>query len=126
MIEVKLSTIVNGIEVLQKIANSPIKGRTAYKVAKLLKKLEEEFAIFNDSRKKMIELYTIKDENGEPIIEDGNYKIEPAQVKEFNEEVSSLLNTMITIDSSRIPLDELSEIEFTPSEIMLIEDFIEE
>ena len=125
MIEVKLSTIINSIEVLQKISNSPIKGRTAYKVGKLLKRIEEEFDLFNDSRKKLIDQYALKDKEGDPITEDGSYKISPDKISEFNAEVSGLLDTVVKIDLDPIPIEEIENIEFTPNEIILIDDFIE-
>ena len=125
MIEVKLSTIINGIEVLQKISNSPIKGRTAYKVGKLLKRIEEEFDLFNESRRKLINRYAIKDEHGEPISDNGSYKIVPELVDDFNNEVNGLLETIVKIDLDPIPIEEIENIEFTPNEIILIDDFIE-
>ena len=125
MIEVKLSTIINGIAVLQKISNSPIRGRTAYKVGKLLKRIEEEFDLFNDSRKKLIEQYAITDEYGNPITEDDTYKIIPDKINEFNAEVGGLLDTVVKIDLDPIPIEEIENIEFTPNEIILIDDFIE-
>lgn len=125
MIEVKLSTIINGIEVLQKISNSPIKGRTAYKVGKLLKRIEEEFDLFNESRRKLINRYAIKDEYGEPVSDNGSYKIMPELVDDFNNEVNGLLETIVKIDLDPIPIEEIENIEFTPNEIILIDDFIE-
>lgn len=126
MIEIKLATIVNSVEILQKIANSPIKGKTAYKVAKLLRKIEEEMSLFNDGRTKIIDYYAIKDEDNKPIVEDGNFKIDPNKITEFNKEVDNLLNTTISINANPIPLEEIEEIEFTPNEMALIEPFIQE
>lgn len=124
MIEVKLSTIINGIEVLQKISNSPIRGKTAYRVGKLLKRIEEEVDLFNESRKKLIEQYAIKDEYDNPVIENGTYKIIQDKINEFNTEISGLLDTVVKIDLEPIPIEEIENIEFTPSEIILIDDFI--
>jgi len=126
MIEVKLLTIINSIDVLKELSDSPIKGRTAYHVAKLLKKVEEELSLFNEGRTKLINTYSEKDENDNPIIENNSYKILPTKVNEFNEEIASLLNTVVSIDAEPIPLEDLENIEIAPSKIILIEDFIQE
>lgn len=126
MIESKLSTVINSVEVMRKLAASPTNGRTAYKVAKFLRRLEEEFELFNSSREKLLDKYAIKDEHGDPIVEDGNYKIELDRVDEFNQEVNNLLSTPVKIDLDPIALSEIESVEFTPNEIILIEDFIEE
>lgn len=127
MIEVKLVTIVNGMDVLKKLSESKIRGRTAYKIAKILKKIDEEYNLFNDARIKLIREFAKKDESGEPITDDqGNVSISEEEIATFNEEINKLLDTTVSIEMDKIPLDELAEIDFTPSEMIAIESFIEE
>ena len=126
MIETKLSTIVNSIEIMQRLANSPVKGRTAYNIGKIIKKIEQEVNLFYDTRTKIVNKYGVKDENGELIIENDNYKINPDLIEEFNLEVNNLLETVVVINVNPIKLEELAEIEITPAQMILIEDFIQE
>lgn len=127
MIEVKLITVVNGMDTLKKLSESPIRGRTAYKIAKILKKVDEEYSLFNDARMKLVRECAKKGEDGEPITdEQGNVSIDESSIAMFNDEINKLLETTVNIDFDKIPLDELADIDFTPTEMIAIEDFIEE
>ena len=126
MIQAKLVDVIGSTEVIKKLLDSPIKGRTAYKIAKLIKRLDEELALFNESRGKLLNKYAVKDENGQPIIENNGFKIALEHVEDFNRESAELLNTSITIDSEPIILEEIENVEFTPNEMLAIEPFIKE
>ena len=127
MIEIKMLTIVNSMEVLKRLSESKIRGRTAYKIAKILKRVDEEYGLFQDARRKLILECAKKDENGEPVAdENGNVSISEENISMFNEEISKLLETTVNIDTDKIHLDEIEQIDFTPSDIIMIEDFIEE
>lgn len=126
MIQVKLIDVIGSTEVIKKLLDSPIKGRTAYKIAKLIKRLDEELALFNESRGKLLNKYAVKDENGQPIIENNGFKIALEHVEDFNRESAELLNTSITIDAEPIVLAEIENVEFTPNEMLTIEPFITE
>lgn len=126
MIETTLAKVVDSIEVMQKLANSQVKGRTAYTISKIIKKIEEEVNLFYDTRMKLVNQYGIKDENGELVIENNNYKINPDTLGEFNKEVTNLLETKITVEVNPINIDELESVELTPVQMIAIEDFITE
>lgn len=126
MIEVKIQDIVNSVAPMRALSESKIKGATAYKVGKLLKRLEEEFGYFNDARMGLINQYAVKDEEGNPIVEDGNYQINKEFINEFNEETNKLLQTEVSIDVAPIFVDDLSEVEITPQDMLLIEPFLTE
>lgn len=126
MIDVKLSTIITSADVLQYLSNSAIKGRTAYKVAKILKRVDEEFALFNDARNSLINEYAIKGEDGTPTITEGNYNILPERVNDFNNEITKLMDTDVHMDVEKLRLEEIENIDFTPQQMLLITDFIEE
>ena len=126
MIEINLSEIVNAVEPLKTLSNSKIKGRAAYRVAKFLKRVEEEYQLFETTRMNLVQEYCKKDDKGEPIIVDNSYSIDQERVAEFNTEINKLLNTTVTIDMDPISMDDLGDIEFTPGDIMLLEKFIEE
>lgn len=126
MIEVKIQDIVNSVVPMRTLSESKIKGATAYKVGKLLKRLEEEFGYFNDARMGLINQYAVKDEEGNPIVEDGNYQINKEFINEFNEETNKLLQTEVSIDVAPIFVDDLSEVEITPQDMLLIEPFLTE
>ena len=124
---VTLKDIVDSQEVMRLLSNKPLRGRAAFKVARLLKKLESELVTFNDTRIKLIENYAKKDENGQFITNEKNeYQFDEDNATLFVEEINKLLTEEIQIDASPILLNEIEELNFTPVEMTLIEPFIEE
>lgn len=127
MITVKLEHIINGAEVLRGLASKQLKGKTAYKVSRLLRELEKEFQLFNDTRTELIKKYGATDENGElKINENGDYTIVQEHIQDFYEEINELLKSEVEIAVEKIPLDDIGDLEFTPSEMLTLEPFIEE
>lgn len=126
MIKIKIVDIVNGTEALQKLAKTELKAKLAWQVSKLLKTVEQEMQIFNDTRMSAVKKYGEKDENGELITDDnGNCKILDNNLALFNKEINELLNNEIEINANKLKISDLEEINFTPSEIAALENFID-
>jgi hypothetical protein len=127
MITVKLEEIVNGAEALKTLANKSLKGKTAYRVSRLLRELEKEFSLFNDTRGELIKKYGEKDENGElKVNENSEYTIAPENIQAFYNEINEILGNEVEINGNKIPLAEIGELDFTPNEMIALEPFIEE
>lgn len=126
MIQTNLATVIGSMEAIKKLLDNPIKGKTAYKIAKLVKKMEEEYALFNESRLKLLNKYAVKDEGGQPVVENGNYKVLPESIANFNQEIAELLDAEVSFDLEPISLEEIGDIEFTPAEMLMIDSFIKE
>lgn len=127
MIEVRLGTILDSMNILKELVDKELKGRTAFQVGKLIKKIDEEFSLFNETREKLIEKYAAKDENDEYILDSNNsYTFKDDNYNKFIEEINTLLNTTVTIEASPIKLDDIAELEFTPAQMVSMEAFIEE
>ena len=127
MITVKLQDIMESQEVMRTLSNKQLRGRTAFKVARLLKKLEAELTTFNETRVKIIEQYAKKDENGEFITNEKNeYQFDPEQANKFVEEINKLLSEEIQVDANPILLSEIEDLDFSPAEIVALEPFMEE
>lgn len=127
MITVKLEEIVNGAEALKVLANKSLKGKTAYRVSRLLRELEKEFSLFNDTRGELIKKYGEKDENGELKVNENNeYTIAPENIQAFYNEINEILGNEVEINGNKIPLAEIGELDFTPNDMIALEPFIEE
>lgn len=127
MIEVKLSTIIDSMNILKELANKELKGRAAFQVGKLIKKIDEEYSIFNETREKLLNKYAAKDENGNFKLDDNNsYTFEDNNFQLFMDEINTLIGTIITINCNPINLNDLSELDFTPAQMVMLEPFIEE
>ena len=127
MIKVTLKDIVESQDVMRALSSKQLRGRVAFKVARLLKKLETELATFNDTRIKLIETYAKKDDEGNFVTNEKNeYQFDADNANKFVEEINKLLLEEIDIDANPILVDEIEELNFTPAEIVALEPFMDE
>ena len=126
MISVKISDLLNSTETLQKLSQKDFKAKLAWTIARLLKSAEGEIQSFNDTRMNLIKKYGEKDENGELITDDkGNCKIENNSMDEFSKELNELIDTTVEINANKIKMELLEDLDFTPSDMVILEPFVE-
>lgn len=126
MITVKIADLLNSTDVLQKLAQKDFKAKLAWSIARLLRTAEEEIKNFNETRMNLITKYGEKDDNGELITdENGNCKIVPESIVNFSNELEDLLQTEVEINANKIDIEQLENLDFTPSEISVLEPFID-
>ena len=126
MIKVTIADLLNSTETLQKLSQKDFKAKLAWSIARLLKSAEAEIQSFNETRMNLIKKYGEKDENGELITDDnGNCKIPNANMVEFNDELKDMLDAEVEINANKLSIDLLEDIEFTPSDMAVLEPFID-
>lgn len=127
MITVTLETIINSADSLRALAQKELKGKTAYRVSRMLRELDKEYTLFNETRSELIKKYGAKDENGELLVnENGDYTLEKDHVDEFYKEINDLLRNEVELNANKIDINELAELNFTPNEMLSLEPFIDE
>ena len=125
MITIKMSDLLNSTEILQKLSQKDFKAKLAWSIARLLKEAEKEIQQFNDTRMNLIKKYDERDEAGDLITDEkGNCKIQQDAVQQFTDELNELVNTEIEINANKIDIELLEDTEFTPSDMSLLEPFI--
>lgn len=126
MIKVQLNSLLNGIQVFQEISNTALPVRAAYNVARLIREIEKENQLFDESRRKILDKYGEKDENGElKIEENGNIHILPDKIADCNRELNDLLTTEIEINAEKIKIDDIEDVKLTPAQLTLVDAFFE-
>lgn len=126
MITVKISEILNSTDVLQKLSKKDFKAKLSWAIARLLKSIDKEIQEFNETRLSLVQKYGEKDENGNLITDDnGNAKLEPSSISEFSTQLNELLDTSVEINANKINVDLLEDIDFTPTEVALLEPYID-
>ena len=126
MIKLTIAELINSAETLKKLAQQDFKAKLAWSVARLLKAAEAEMQSFNETRMNLIKKYGEKGEDGELVTDEkGNCKIEPEAAANFTNELNELIATEIEINANKIPIDLLEDVNFTPSEISILEPYIE-
>lgn len=127
MITVTLEDVVNCGDTFRQIANYPIKVKTAYNIAKIIKSIEKETQLFEDTRQKLLDKYCEKDENGELKTNDeGRVNVIPEFIKDYNKDIRELFENKVDIAAEPIKLEDLEILELTPAQMYIISAFIEE
>ena len=122
---------INRQRILVEFANKKLPYKLAYAISKNLVKLQSEVEIIEASRKNIIDTYSVKDENGESIVEDNHYKIEDGKVEEFNAEIQNLMLTETEVDITTVPesvldLDDSRFDALTVAQIVALDFMIEQ
>ena len=126
MIKVKIADIINGTEVLRKLAQADFKAKTAWQIARLLKSTEAEIQGFQEARNTLVNKYGEKNENGDLVVdESNNYKFAPENLEAFVNEFNDLVESEVEINATKLKIEQLESADFTPSEMVLLEPFVE-
>lgn len=124
MIKIKLGELPKVVESLVSLHKRDFKAKTSYRIARLSKKIFNEFEILNVERMKLIEKYGLKDENGKLITTDGHYQFE--DLKAFEKEIKELFESEIQLDIEPLSIDDFGDTEVSPSELMGLEKLLKE
>lgn len=126
MIKITMNELLNVIPVLRELSNKPFKGATTFKIARLMRELDKETTLFDESRRKLAEKYGIRKEDGSfDVMEDGTIKLQEDKIQECNEEMMNLLTTEIEINADKIPVEAFNDIEISPSQAIIIDALID-
>lgn len=123
MVRVTLRDVLEGQEALQKLSNQQLPGRTAFRIGRLLKKLEDVLTSYNEVRTSLLEKYAKHKEDGSFEVNDKNeYIFEDVNV--FIEEMNKLIMEEVEVEADPIDFKSIEDVSFTPVEITLLEPFV--
>lgn len=126
MITMTVNDLLNVIPVLRELLNKPFKGSTAFKLARLMREVDKETTLFEESRQKLAEKFGVRDEGGNLTFdENGNIKLQPEKLNECNEEMIGLLNTTLEINAEKIPMEAFADIDIAPAQVMVIDTLVD-
>ena len=126
MIEITLKEIVDGMDLLCELSTRSLKTKAAYQLGRILREAQKEFSLYKEKRIALLEKYADKDEEGKPIIENGNYKISDEGIAAINTEYNELIETTVTLNANKLQLYLLDDETFTPTEMLKLMPFVEE
>ena len=115
MIKTNLKSILNAREAAKKLSQQELPVKESYRIAKLIKAMDAELVIYNESRIRLCERY------GELAENKREYKI--LKGAEFNNELGSLLDMEVSLDVPKVMLP--ASLCITPSDVISLSDFIE-
>lgn len=123
--KVKCGIIYNALQTIIELAEKPMKVSLAGKFLRLSDDLQRENNYIDKQRRDIIFKYAQKDENGNPIIENDNVKIEDNNLQQAQNELNELGELEVEITDRMITEEELeaSDLQLTLSQLGKIREF---
>lgn len=120
-------TLINTARIFNQFAQTKISSKLAYKIMKFCKSVAVEEEFYNTKRSEIIDMYAVKDENGQVVVsDDGMIKIVPGKISEANVAMQELNGIEVEAPSVRFTLDELEGLELSVADMFALDAFIEE
>lgn len=123
-----MNQILNFQNFYMSVKDKKMSLKTAYKLSKLIQKIETELTFYNTKFQEIVNAYGKKDENGNYVLtEDGQgVQIIDGKMAECQKEINDLGNLEVEIEGISFTLEELESFEFTVEEMFNMMPFIKE
>ena len=122
----KVRDLVKIQKVLKQIENIEMNAILSYKFSKIANQIKNEAEIVDKTRIKIIEELAEKDENGEFILNNGEYTFSDENKNIVINKLDELLDCDSELQIKKIKLDELKDINFTNKQMEALIQIIEE
>ena len=126
MIKVTVGEVINCVDVLRALSNKPIKIKVAYNIAKIIKAVEKENQLFEETRQKLLDKFCEKENGQLRVNEKGSAIIKSECVVDYNNEIKELLESKVEIAAEPIKIEDIEDLELTAAQVYTISSFIEE
>ena len=125
MIDLKMKNILDCGNIVKKISQLEFPASTAYKLAVIIKALDDKHQEFIAQQNLLFRKYGERDTRGELIIEDGITKIKEEDKPIFTQESYNLLETCVQFDLEPINVNEIGNFKVSPMELLPLLPFLQ-
>lgn len=128
MLKITNRELESKVNILRKLSNMKLPVKVSYAIAKNIKEIDRELNILLDEKMKLIKEYALKDENGNPKVENGKYLFNDEEKEECNSKYAELLEIEVELKLMEINTYDLinSEAELTPNDLIQLEFMLKE
>ncbi len=123
-IKLKLQELLNARTGLDNVLKTKLPIKAAYHLGKLATKVNAEYKRFDDENRKLVmDLGTeVRDKDGNGT---GTWQVSPERVKEYNEQLTALVDYDVEINLDPLKVDLLGDkVELAPADLAACERFI--
>ncbi|MFR7590204.1 MAG: hypothetical protein ACLUVC_02075 [Longibaculum sp.] len=128
--KIELNTLLMSRQTLRILGNAKgLSSVVAYRISKNIKAINKEVAFYEESRIKLLEEHSHKDDEGKAIIFDNTYDIIDGHMEIVNKELDELRKEEVELDIKKINVEDIDKAELSPFELGTLEfmfDFKEE
>ena len=123
----KAREIKNLNDTIQILLPLQLKMPFAYEVACIAREVRENDMMISTMRQEIIERYAKRDENGHVIVnsENGTVDVDEEKIPELNKELDNLFNKEIELESNKIKLNDIKDLDLTVGQIEALIPLIE-
>ena len=112
----KIVQVVNALPSLQKLAKQDMSLEKLYKISKLLSKLDDELAFYNEQRSKIVAQYC--------DVVDGHYVPRKDENDKLTVAMNELLNLEIQCEIQEVAIGANEDIKLSYNDLMALQEFI--
>lgn len=115
----KAREIKNLSETMDTLLPLQLKMPFAYEVASIAREVRENNFMINTMRQEIVERFAERDDNGQIRInqEDGTVEVQEGKYAELNAELDKLMNRDIELNSNKIKLVDIKDLDLTVGQI---------
>lgn len=126
MVKISNAEVLNCLRGLNELTRVYLPVRGALKVRRIYKSLEASWEIVEDVRKQLFEKYALKDEKGNPVVENTSVKIAPEHEAQFQESWQHLLAEEVEVPETLSQEDFGDEIQIKPETLFTLGKLIQD
>jgi hypothetical protein len=125
--KLKLSALFDSIQPLGELVGMELPASGALLLSRTAKKVQTEIDTANETRKKLVDKYTQKNEDGNvqhPVDKDGKPIEDQVVITDpalFNKELTELFSTEIDLDVSAIDIKNLGDVHVKPATLIALD-----
>ena len=125
--QIKMQDILNFTVFYEAVKSQKLSMKTAYRLAQLVKAIDNEMEFYRNKLREIVEEYSEKDENGQPIpTQDGGIKVLPEKNEECFQAMKELQELDVTLPDIKFTIEDFEKIDLEPDIAGAIFPFIEE
>ena len=117
MIKLTLGNLLNAREPMAKLLGKELPVKTAYKLSKLVKSINDEFKNFEEQRQNLVKKHGKEDETTK------NFTVPKEKIQSFQDDIGELLKIEVEINKDPIRITELANIQASPVDLAALEKF---
>lgn len=124
--KLELNTLLTAQQALGTLGNTKgLSSVVAYRISKNIKAVSKEIEDYEESRKKLLEEHSNKDDEGNVIIKDDNtYDVIDGHMEIINKELDKLKKEEVELDIKKINIFDIDKAGLSPFELETIEFMI--
>lgn len=117
--ELKLGQLIGSVDSLKELAATKLSALVSLKLARFLKRVDEELKLYEEARVEAIKKYGV--DKG-----DGTWEVLPENVSVYQSEMLQLWEHAVNFDEVSISLADLEKVNIEPKHLMALDWLIKE